>query len=136
MSYAVSAALQKAVFQRLSGTPALTVLVGQAIYDAVPTGSLPETFVSLGAEQVQDASDQTGDGALHRIDVSVRTQRPGFAEAKAIAVAISDALHNADLSLERGRLVYLRFLRGEARRVDQSAGREVRLRFGARVDDQ
>jgi hypothetical protein len=136
MTYAVSAALQRAVFARLAGDPALSALVGASIFDAVPVGTLPETFVSLGSERVRDASDGTADGALHRIDVSVRTQLPGFADAKAIAVAVSDALHNADLSLERGRLVYLRFLRAEALRVNQGAGREIRMQFGARVDDQ
>jgi hypothetical protein len=135
MTYAVSAALQKALFEHLSSDPALSGLVGSAIFDAVPAGALPETFVSLGSEQVRDASDKTGDGALHRIQVTVRTQKPGFAGAKTIAVAISDALHNADLSLERGRLVYLRFVRADARRVDQSAGREIRMQFSARVED-
>lgn len=136
MTYALSAALQKSLYQRLTNDATLATMVGTAIYDAVPVGALPETFVSLGSEQVRDASDQTGSGAVHRIDISVRTQKPGYAGAKAIAVAISDALHNADLSLERGRLVYLRFLRAEARRVDQSAGREIRMQFSARVDDQ
>ena len=35
MSYGAAAALQTAVFQRLSGTPSLA---GVAIYDAVPPG--------------------------------------------------------------------------------------------------
>lgn len=135
MTYALSVALQRSLFERLAGDATLVSLVGTAIFDAVPSGALPETFISLGSEQVRDASDQTGNGAVHRIDVSVRTQKPGYAGAKAIAVAVSDALHNADLTLERGRLVYLRFLRAEARRVDQSAGREIRMQFSARVDD-
>jgi hypothetical protein len=136
MTYAVSAALQQAVFERLTGDPAVSALVGTSIFDAVPVGLVPETFVSLGSERVKDASDGSGEGAVHRIEVSVRTQKPGFAGAKAIAVAVSDALHNADLSLVRGRLVYLRFLRAEALRVDKGAGREIRMQFGARVDDQ
>jgi len=136
MTYAVAAALQKAVYEALSNDTEISGLVGGAIFDAVPSGLLPETFISLGSEQVRDASDGTGNGAVHRLDVQVRTQNPGFATAKALAVAVSDALHNADLALERGRLVYLRFLRAEARRVDQSAGREIRMQFSARVDDE
>lgn len=136
MSYSMSGALQAAVYQSLAADAALTALVGADIYDALPTGTLPETYVSLGRERVQDASDQTGDGALHRFDISVITTKPGFAGAKAAAAAISDALHGADLTLTRGRLVYLRFDRAEARRINASAGREILMRFRARVDDQ
>lgn len=135
MTYALSAALQSAVYAALSEDLALSALVGNDIYDAVPTGKLPDTYVSLGREEVRDASDQTGAGALHRFDVSVITSQPGFAHAKEVAAAVSDALHNADLSLSRGRLVFLRFERAEARRIDRRANREILLRFRARVDD-
>ncbi|MGC3936929.1 DUF3168 domain-containing protein [Roseobacter sp. EG26] len=136
MSYAISGALQAAIYEALTTNAALTALVGSDIYDAVPGGNLPETYVSLGREQVKDASDQTGDGALHTIDISVITTQPGFAGAKQVATAVSDALQNADLTLTRGRLVYLRFSRADARRIDKNAGREIRLRFRARVEDQ
>lgn len=135
MTYALSAALQASIYAKLSGDNVVAGLVGDAIYDALPGGALPETFISLGSEQVRDASDKTANGAVHRIDVSVRTQKPGFSEAKRIAVAVSDALHHADLTMDRGRLVSLRFLRAQARRLDQSAGREIRMQFSARVDD-
>ncbi|WP_298971456.1 DUF3168 domain-containing protein [uncultured Roseobacter sp.] len=136
MSYAMSGALQAAIFDALTNDAALTALVGDNVYDAVPSGNLPETYVSLGREQARDASDQTGDGALHTIDISVITTQPGFAGAKAVAGAISDALQDADLPLSRGRLVYLRFQRAEARRIDKNAGREIRMRFRARVEDE
>ena len=48
MSYAVSAALQEAVFQQLAGDVALGALVGSAIYDALPPGALPSLYVTLG----------------------------------------------------------------------------------------
>ncbi|MBW4708536.1 DUF3168 domain-containing protein [Roseobacter sp. YSTF-M11] len=136
MSYAMSGALQAAIYDVLTTDLTLTGLIGGDIYDAVPTGTMPETYVSLGREQVKDASDQTGDGALHIIDISVITTQPGFAGAKDVAAAISDVLHDADLVLSRGRLVYLRFSRADARRIDKNAGREIRLRFRARVEDQ
>jgi hypothetical protein len=135
MSYAMSGALQAAIYSALSGDAALTALIGSDVYDALPSGTLPETYVSLGRERVRDASDQTGDGALHSIDVSVFTSQSGFAGAKAVAAAVSDALHGADLALARGRLIFLRFERAEARRIDANAGREIRLRFRARVSD-
>lgn len=135
MTYAVSAALQSAVYSALSNDAALALLVGGEIYDALPTGTLPETYVSLGREEVRDASDQSGDGAVHRFEVSVVTTQPGFAQAKEVAGAVSDVLHNADLTLARGRLVFLQFDRAEARRIDRRATREIVMRFRARVDD-
>lgn len=135
MSYAMSAALQSAIFTALASDTVLAELVGDGIYDALPTGALPEIFVSLGREKVRDASDQSGNGALHNLEISVITSLPGFAGAKRVAAAVSDALHGADLTLARGRLVFLRFERAEARRTDANSTREILLRFRARVDD-
>ncbi|MEP2470243.1 DUF3168 domain-containing protein [Roseobacter sp.] len=134
MSYAMSGALQAAIFDALIADAAVTNLIGGHVYDAVPSGEVPETYVSLGREQVRDASDQTGNGALHDLEIAVITTQPGFAGAKAVAAAISDRLQDADLTLSRGRLVFLKFLRAEAKRVDANTGRSIRMRFRARVD--
>ena len=136
MSYAMSAALQAAVFQRLQGDAALGALVGGAIYDALPAGSVPGLYVSLGAETVLDRSDQTGRGALHRFVVSVVSEASGFGQAKTAAAAITDALDEADLTLSRGRLVFLRFERASARRRGTTGNlRQIDLSFRARVED-
>lgn len=134
MSYAGSGALQEAVYQRLTGDAALAGLVGGAIYDVVPAGSLPATYVSLGPEEVRDASDKTGRGAEHRFTVSVVTGAAGFQAAKAAAGAISDALVDANLTLARGRLVSLGFLRARARRAQKNDVRRIDLTFRARVE--
>jgi len=134
MSYAVAAALQAAVFQRLSTDAAVAALVGSAVYDAVPPGTLTGTYVSLGPEDARDASDKTGDGAMHDFVVSVITDEAGFATAKAVAAAISDVLVGADLVLGRGRLVGLWFLRAVARRVEKADTRRIDLTFRARVE--
>lgn len=136
MSYAVSAALQTAIYDALVSDTALAGLVGADIYDAVPTGAVPDTYVSLGEERARDASDQSGNGAIHRLDIYVRTSLPGFAHAKSVAAAVSDVLHDAQLPLSRGRLVFLRFERAEARRSEANTMRQILLRFRARVDDQ
>lgn len=134
MSYAVAAALQAAVFGRLAGDAGLGALVGGAVYDAVPPGAGTGTFVLIGPEEVRDASDKTGDGAEHRFTVSVITDAMGFQQAKAAAVAVSDALVGADLVLSRGRLVSLGFLKASAKRVSNGAGRRIDLVFRARVE--
>ena len=135
MSYAMSAPLQAAVFGALTASTALAELVDTHIYDAVPGGALPDIYVRFGRESVSDASDGTGDGALHRFTVSVITTIPGFACAKEAAGVISDILHNADLSLTRGHLVDLRVVRATAARTDAGATRQIDMQFRARLQD-
>ncbi len=129
MSYGVASALQAAVFQRLSG------VAGVAVYDAVPPGGAVGTFVLIGPEDVRDASDKTAHGAEHRLVISVVTDEAGFQAAKAVAVAVSDALVDAEMVLTRGVLVSMAFLRAVARRVSNGAGRRIDLTFRARVED-
>ena len=134
MSYAVAGALQAAVYQQLRTDAVLAALVGAAVYDAVPPGTQVGTYVSLGPEDVADASDKTGEGAVHDFVISVITDAAGFATAKAAAAAVSDALVGADLALARGRLVGLWFLRAQARRVEKADTRRIDLTFRARVE--
>jgi len=135
MSYGVAAALQTAVYQALVADVTLGALVGSAIYDAVPSGTLPATYVTLGAEDVRDRSDKTGHGAEHALNVSVITDTAGFFAAKQVAAAISDVLVDADLTLTRGDLVTLTFSRARARREGTGGIRRIDLTFRARVDD-
>ncbi|WP_212525987.1 DUF3168 domain-containing protein [Actibacterium sp. MT2.3-13A] len=135
MSYGVSAALQAAVYQRLTGDAVLGALVGGAIYDALPSGTLPDLYVSLGPEEARDRSDMTGAGALHLFTVSVVSAAAGFQAAKAAAAAVSDALVDAPLTLSRGALAGLHFDRARAQRLTDGT-RRIDLRFRARVDDQ
>ncbi|WP_412554907.1 DUF3168 domain-containing protein [Shimia sp. MIT1388] len=135
MSYGVGAALQEAVYAALQADAALNPLVGNDIFDQLPDGKVPDLFVSLGPETVLDRSDKDGDGAEHRFVVSVIGEASGFAKVKAAAAAVSDGLVDADLSLNRGRLVFLRFDRAVAKRDGRKNMRRVDLRFVARVED-
>ena len=135
MSYGMAAALQVAVFQQLQGDTVLAGLVGTNIFDAAPTGTVPTLYVSLGAEDVKDASDKTGSGASHEFTVSVVTDGAGFLSAKDVAVAVSDALTGSAMVLTRGRLVSLNFLKARARRVRADDVRRIDLRFRARLED-
>lgn len=135
MSYAVSGALQAAVFQHLSADPALVALVGANVFDALPAGSVPPLYVALGPEKATDASDQSGGGAVHELTVSIVTESAGFSAAKEAAGAVSDALVDADLSLARGTLVSLRFYKATAARVGTADTRRIDLIFRARVCD-
>lgn len=130
MSYGVAAALQAAVYQKL-----VADLPGVAIHDALPVGTAPGTFVLIGPEEALDASDGSGAGAEHRFVISVISDATGFLQAKEIAVQISDALVEADLVLTRGRLVWLQFLKAQAKRLEAGEARRIDLRFVARVED-
>lgn len=135
MSYGVSAALQEAVFEQLATDPGLGAIVGGAIYDAVPQGTLPPIYVVLGAEQVTDLSDKTGRGARHELTISVITDQAGFAQAKAAAGAVSDSLSDVSLTLTRGRLVAMNFYKASAARIGGGAQRQIDVTFRAIVED-
>jgi hypothetical protein len=129
MSYAAAAALQSAIYQRLTGFPALA---GVAIYDAVPP-SATGTFVLIGPEEARDQSDKSSSGADHQLVISVITDATGFLSIKTIAADISDALIGVPLALTRGVLVNLLFLRASARRIAEGETRRIDLTFRARV---
>lgn len=131
MSYAAAAALQTAVYGRLSGWPGLA---GVAVVDAMPTGTAPETFVLIGPEAVVDQSDKTGAGAEHRFEVAVISTDTGFLSAKTAAAEVSQALVGAGLTLSAGHLVGIWFQRAVARRLDEGATRRIDLTFRARID--
>ena len=137
MSYAAAVALQGAVYQRLRGDIALADMVGDAIYDAMPVTAPSGVYVSLGPEEVREAGDATGAGSQHDFVVSILSgtdESAGFAAVKSAAVAVAEALERAELSLDRGNLTGMWFLRAKARRVENGAARRVDLTFRARID--
>ncbi len=135
MSYAVSPSLQTAVYGAVAADATVQSLIGSDVFDEPPSGSLPLTYVVIGEEDVRGRSDSSADGAEHDLVVSVFSDAAGFAAAKDVAVAVSDVLVDADLTLARGRLVLMRFLRARARRGSAPDGRRIDLRFRARVED-
>lgn len=135
MSYAVSAALQAAIYQSLAGDSELAALVGSAIHDQLPPGPMNGILVSLGPEDVQDRSDQTHRGAEHRFSVSVISDAAGFLDAKTAAGRVTDILVDAALPMTRGRIVALRFVSARARRVRDGQTRRIDLSFRAIVED-
>ena len=135
MTYAISAALQVAVYGALAGDATLSALVGGAVFDAEPAGSLPELYVTLGPESVRAGSDGSGGGAVHEFVISVVTDAAGFTTAKQVGVVVCDILIDAELALDRGRLVSCRFLKAKAARAESGTARRIDLTFRARVDD-
>ena len=130
MTYRAAAALQGAVYQRLSTWGGLQ---GISVVDAVPAGGGTGTFVLLGPEQANDESDASGAGAAHLFVVSIISDAAGFMAAKAAAAEVSLALGDADLALATGTLVDLGFVRAVAKRLNTGESRRIDLTFRARI---
>jgi len=137
MSYAMSAALQEAVFMNLSGNGALVALVA-GIYDAPPAGdSTPPigTYITLGDEVAKDRSSAGHSGCTLDFEVNVHSDFAGYSAAKEVAGLVVDSLDWADLTLSRGALVNLKFLKSRARRGAAPETRRIALVFRAILDD-
>ncbi|MDG4649803.1 DUF3168 domain-containing protein [Roseibacterium sp. SDUM158017] len=132
MSYGSSASLQEAIFAALAADASVSALSGGAIYDAIPPGAVPSLYLSLGPERARHGADKTGDGAVHDFSVLVVSDGAGFGAAKALAVAVSDALDGSAPPLSRGRIVRLDFRRAQARRKGDT--RQIELWFRAAID--
>lgn len=137
MSFDASVALQAAVYQALRTDPAVSALIGDAVYDAMPVVAPTGTYAAIGPDDVTEAGDMTGDGARHDFVVSVLSgtqDTGGFGVVKEVAAAVTEALEDGDLGLDHGHLVGLWFVSARARRADGGAGRRVDLKFRARID--
>lgn len=130
MSYHATAALQTSVYARLSGWAPLAAI---PVVDAVPTGTVPTTFVLIGPETARDQSDKTGAGAEHEIEISVISTASGFLAAKNAAAEVSLAMAAPGLTLSTGHLVNVNFVRASAKRLDEGDTRRIDLRFRIRV---
>jgi hypothetical protein len=136
MSYAQSESLQRAIYETLAGNSDLQARVGDAIYDVVPPGQLPPTYVSIGPEDVRDWSDKTSRGARHDFTVSVVTEAAGFQTAKIVAGAVADALMGANTALDHGRMVLLTFRRARAVRIEDGNMRRIDMSFRALIAEE
>lgn len=137
MTFAFSADLQAAVYRRLVADATLGDLIGGAIFDAPPDRPRSDTapdHLTLGEERVRPNDTKTSAGAVHDFTVTVHSARDGFERAKRIAAAVCASLVDADLELDAGRLVALRFLRASAERGKAPEKRRIALRFRAVVD--
>ncbi|MFN4129183.1 MAG: DUF3168 domain-containing protein [Paracoccaceae bacterium] len=131
MSYGAAAALQAAIYGLLSTAPALA---GVLVVDALPPQGAMGTFVLIGPEEVLDQSDKSGDGAEHRIAVSVISDASGFLTAKTLASAVSECLVDATPPMTTGRIVGIGFLKAVARRLADGDVRRIDLTFRVRIE--
>ena len=135
MTYAISDALQQAVYQTLLAIRLSPPWWAQTSMTPCQRGACRSPMSALDLKEVQEASDKDGAGARHELTISVVTDTSGFQLAKEVAGAICDALIDAQLSLNRGHLVGLWFLRAKAARSNSGTSRRIDLTFRARVQD-
>lgn len=135
MSYQASAELQRAVFAVLSGNAAVQTVIGDAIFDAPPEGTVPEIYALIGEERTLDRSSKTGQAALHDFVIVLRGTGSGFLRIKDAAEAVCDALVGARPVLNRGICCNITYRSGRARRLRAKAGREITLTFRAFIDE-
>ncbi|PLS22201.1 DUF3168 domain-containing protein [Neptunicoccus cionae] len=135
MTYAVSHALQQGVYLALKADATLTGLVGSDVFDAPPSGAIPDLYVLIGDEQARDRSSGSAGAAVHDLDIRVVSSAAGFAGAKQVAGAVCDAVIGAQIALTRGRLVSLSFRTARALRDGSPEQRQIRLKFRAFVED-
>lgn len=141
MTGALSWPLHRAIFAHLSAhVPLRTALGGpNRIFDAPPHADRPGAprppYLTMGDETAEVWDAQGHSGAVHSLSFEIWSRGRGFAEAKAILSALCDALNDPPLTLARGRLIHLRFLRSETGREEQGESRRIRAVFAARVED-
>ncbi len=125
--------LQGAVVAALKGNATLAALIGDRVFDNVPTDA-PYPYVSLGAswETPDDAECIDGMDVGFRIDVWSRAI--GFAEARRIGDVVRRALHNADLSLSENALVMIQHERTDVMRDPDGLTSHVAIEFSAVVE--
>ncbi len=138
MTYSLAEPLQRAVYQRLIADATLSGLIGDDIFDAplpIDGAPTPDEYVTLGPESVTDGASMTTTGAVHDFAVTVHSNTSGFSTAKQVAGAICDVLLDAEMNLDRGVLIYLRFLRAKAEVGKSPEKRRITLKFRAFLED-
>jgi hypothetical protein len=135
VSYAASAALQKAIFGHLQAANRPSDWDEIPIVDALDQGLVPDTYISIGPETVRQASTKTSRGAEHRITIAVTSASGGFYRLKEIAGWVCEHLDGTRPNLPIGTLCALEFLRAQARRGPTGAARSIDLSFRAIIHD-
>ncbi|NSL22022.1 DUF3168 domain-containing protein [Agrobacterium tumefaciens] len=113
MTYDAAHELQVAIVNALKADPDVAALVGNRIYDLVPTadGKITATFPYISFGPVQDLPEDTDclEASELVIQLDTWSRDPGFMEGRKIAKAMKKALDDQSLSLADNSLVYFEF---------------------------
>lgn len=121
-----SLALQKAIIAALRGA---TDAAGN-VFDTVPEGdAFPRVTVGDG-QSIADLAD-CYDGTETNLQIDVWSRAVGWPEAKRIASAVRETLHDADLTLDGHHLELLQFEGAQFLRDPDGITRHVAMTFRA-----
>ncbi|WP_421367019.1 DUF3168 domain-containing protein [Agrobacterium tumefaciens] len=105
--------LQVAIVNRLKASPEVTALVGERIYDRVPTenGKITAMFpyISFGPTQELPEDADCIEASELIIQLDTWSRDPGSMEGRKIAKAMKAALTDQSLPLDDNALVYFEF---------------------------
>ncbi|MDX3928869.1 MAG: DUF3168 domain-containing protein [Shinella sp.] len=129
-----ASALQKAIYERLGGDPALTALVGpEGVTDRLADKPhLP--LVVIRTIESTDRSTSTEDGEEHLVTLEVWSEGAGNREAQVIAGRLRALLHDAQVTLEGHHLVSLFHRRTVTGREGKSRYHRAEMRFRAMTE--
>lgn len=96
--------LQKALIDTMRADPELTALVGQRIYDRPQPGTA-KPYVSLGPEDWITLARNCVQGHEGAVQIDVWSIYAGKTEAKRVAAAVYDSLHQQNLTLANAALL-------------------------------
>jgi len=134
MSVQHLADLQAGIYQALINYGPLSALVGEQIYDAVPSGTSATTYVLIGEEKTFDRGDITHGATRHDLIVNVVSNASGFSDAKRIANEVCAALEDTPVSLGSGTVRRVQFRSAKVRRDTGAGERRIDLTFRVLVD--
>ena len=109
-----AADLQKAIFQALLGTLALTAMVADRIFDHAPA-AVAFPYLSFGRASQYDWSTDMDTGTEHLLTINVWSKGRGRKQALDLAELVRARLHDATLTLDGHRLINLRLETSEIR---------------------
>lgn len=126
-----ASALQKAIFERLTGDNVLISLVGaEGVHDHLKVGS-HGPGISFASLESRDASTASEAGAEHLLTLEVRTGEGGNRAAQEIAARVRFLLDDADLTLDGFVLVSLFHRRTRTGRDARAKGHGAEMLFRA-----
>ncbi len=124
-------ALQKAIYETLSGDLALTAMIGNdGVHDHLQTRS-HRPCVSIAGLESRDASTASEAGEEHLLTLEVFTGEGGNRAAQEISARVRVLLDNADLELDGFALVSLFHRRTRIGRDAKAKGHVAEMVFRA-----
>ena len=126
---------QSELYRALKSDTELSTMIGEAIYDASPPlQQLPDLYIRLGNETIQNTSSKTHLGIEIIFEISVFSKMKGFSDVKKISSEIVKIVCNTEMELSSAKVVGLWFKKSQSYRQDRGNLRQIKLLFKTILD--